>query len=53
MRLLADGLTAEQVAAKINLTRATVYFHVKNFTKKMEASSRMEAIIKAALLRMI
>ncbi|OOH80578.1 hypothetical protein BK673_06500 [Pseudomonas fluorescens] len=53
MRLLADGLTSKQVADTINVTRATVYFHVKQFTRKMNSSTRSEAIIKAALLRMI
>lgn len=53
MRLLADGLTSEQVADKIYVTRATIYFHVKQFTKKMNCSTRSEAIIKAALLKLI
>lgn len=53
MRLLADGLTSKQVADAINVTRATVYFHVKQFTRKMNSSTRSEAIIKAALLRLI
>ncbi|MDD0976784.1 helix-turn-helix domain-containing protein [Pseudomonas fontis] len=53
MRLLAGGLTSKQVADAISVTRATVYFHVKQFTRKMNASTRSEAIIKAALLRVI
>lgn len=53
LRLLADGLTSEQVADAVHVTRATIYFHVKQIMKKTDSTTRSQAITKAALLNLI
>ena len=40
---LAEGLTDDEIASKINISRNTVRFHVSNILKKTGTSSRVDA----------
>jgi DNA-binding NarL/FixJ family response regulator len=42
--LLADGLTGEEVAARLFLSSETVKTHIRNATTKLEARNRVHAI---------
>ena len=42
--MLAEGLTDDEIAAKVYISRNTVRFHVSNILKKTETASRMEAV---------
>lgn len=47
LRLLAQGLGTEAVAARLHLSAHTVRNHVRNLMSKLEAHSRMEAVVEA------
>ena len=49
--LLADGASTEAIAERLFLSPATVYSHIKNLLRKLEAHSRREAIEAAQRLR--
>lgn len=44
IQLLADGLTGEEVAARLFLSAETVKTHIRNATTKLEARNRVHAI---------
>ena len=43
LALLAHGLTNTQIGAQLNISRATVKFHVSSILSKLGAASRTEA----------
>lgn len=45
--LLAEGLTGEQIAKRLVLSPETVRTHVRNAMEKLEARTRVEAVVKA------
>lgn len=45
--LLADGLSGEEIAAKLDLSSETVRTHVRNAMEKLEARTRTEAVVRA------
>lgn len=45
--LLADGLTGEQIAKRLVLSPETVRTHIRNAMEKLEARTRVEAVVKA------
>ncbi len=47
LRWTADGKTSDQIAQILSLSPATVNFHLKNATRKLEASNRHHAAIIA------
>jgi DNA-binding NarL/FixJ family response regulator len=47
LRLLADGMRNEQVAAKLDISPLTVRTHVKKAMEKLEADTRTEAVARA------
>jgi DNA-binding NarL/FixJ family response regulator len=47
LRLLADGMRNEQVAAKLEISPLTVRTHVKKAMEKLEADTRTEAVARA------
>jgi len=53
LRLTADGMTAEQIAQRIFITKSTVNFHIKNITKKLSCKNKTQAIAKAALMSIL
>lgn len=46
LRLLMQGLSNKQIAARLNITEHTVEFHLSNAYEKLGASSRVEALLK-------
>ena len=51
--LTADALTNAQIAARLNLTEATVKRHLRNVFAKLGAVSRIDAVNKAVAARLI
>ena len=49
LQLLADGLTTTQIAERSAKSPHTVRTHVKNLYRKLDVSSRKEAVMKAEL----
>jgi len=44
---LSTGITYEQIAGNLNISKGTVRKHVENIYKKLQVNSRMEALKKA------
>ena len=53
LRLLADGLTTQQVARRLEISPRTVETHVAKLYRKLSVRSRMQAIARAAQLGLI
>ena len=51
VELLGQGASTQDIAAKLFLSPATVYSHIKNLVRKLGASSRDEAVRAAERLR--
>jgi NarL family two-component system response regulator LiaR len=47
LALLAQGLTNTQIGAHLNISRATVKFHVSSILSKLGVASRTEAVVLA------
>ena len=47
LRMLADGMRNEQVAAELSISPLTVRTHVKNAMEKLEADTRTHAVARA------
>ncbi|MFN4294539.1 MAG: LuxR C-terminal-related transcriptional regulator [Thermoflexales bacterium] len=47
LRLLAEGLSNKEIAARLGISERTVAFHVSNILQKLGAVSRTEAVVKA------
>ena len=50
---VAEGKTAQDIAAILKISEATVVFHLKNAIQKLNATNRSQAIAKAMLLGLI
>ncbi len=50
---LSDGLTTQQIAARLFISENTVKTHIRHILKKLEASNRTEAVGKATQLGLI
>lgn len=48
LRLMAHGLTNNEIAVKLFISRSTVKFHITNIEEKMGVTTRAEAIVLAA-----
>ncbi|AMB87767.1 hypothetical protein AWM79_21780 [Pseudomonas agarici] len=53
LRLTADGMTAQQIAREIFLTKAAVDYHLKIISKKMACHNKTQIIAKAALMSLL
>jgi LuxR family transcriptional activator of conjugal transfer of Ti plasmids len=53
MRLAAQGCTADETAAALDVTRRTVEFHLKNAADKMGAANKVRAVALAVARGMI
>jgi DNA-binding NarL/FixJ family response regulator len=47
LKLIRDGLRNKQIAAKLNIAEATVNFHIKNLSQKLQANDRSHALMIA------
>jgi len=47
LRLVANGLSNRGIGAQLHLSETTVKFHVRNIMRKLDATSRAEAVYKA------
>ena len=47
LRLLAAGIGTDEIAGRLNLSRATVRNHVQNLLPKLRVHSRVEAVVLA------
>jgi two-component system, NarL family, response regulator YdfI len=46
LRLLADGLTNKDIAARMNISEHTIKFHIRSILGKLGAASRTEAVTR-------
>ncbi|CAL9655702.1 DNA-binding transcriptional activator DevR_DosR [Streptomyces sp. enrichment culture] len=53
LQLLAHGLSNREIGGKLYISETTVKFHVRNIMRKMDASSRAEAVYGASKLGVI
>lgn len=53
LRLLADGLSNKEIAARLIISLATVKTHIANIYQKLEASSRTQAVARAEVLGLL
>ena len=50
LQLLPDGMTRDEIAAKLHVSSETVKMHMKNIYRKLNAKNRIEALIKAKMM---
>jgi len=53
LRLLATGITTSAIAEQLHISRTTVNNHIQHILRKLDAHSRLEAIRRAELARLI
>ena len=53
LSLIAEGLSNQEIAARLYISVRTVKFHTSNIYSKLEAESRTEAVAIARRLKMI
>jgi DNA-binding NarL/FixJ family response regulator len=53
LELLARGLSNREIGARLYVSETTVKFHVRNIMRKLEASSRAEAVYEGSKLGLI
>ncbi len=53
LRNLASGKTNAQIATGLFVTEGTVNFHLRNIFRKLGASSKHQAVLKALRMRLI
>jgi LuxR family transcriptional regulator len=53
LRLCARGLTAKQIAFRLDRSPATVMLHLKSATRKLGARNRVQAVARAAHYRLL
>jgi DNA-binding NarL/FixJ family response regulator len=47
LRLIRDGLRNKQIASELKIAEATVNFHIKNLSQKLQANDRTHAVMIA------
>jgi len=47
LRLMAEGLSNKEIALRSEMKERTVEFHVSNILRKLGATSRVEAVVRA------
>ena len=53
LKWAADGKTSWEISRLLNLSERTINFHLNNSMRKLDASNRQHALIKATLLGLI
>ena len=47
LRLVAEGMSNKEIAARLGFSERTAAFHVSNILQKLGAVSRTEAVVRA------
>ena len=50
LQLLSQGMTREEIAAKLFISAETVKMHIKNIYRKLKAKNKIDALIKASIM---
>jgi DNA-binding CsgD family transcriptional regulator len=53
LQLLADGVRAKEIAARLGLTVSTVRNHIHQLLRRLDAASQLEAVAKAGSLGLV
>jgi len=53
LRLMAEGISSRQIAAKLGISYTTVRTHIRSLGSKLGVHSKLEAIVKARELALI
>ncbi len=53
LRWTMDGRTAREVGEKLNISERTAVFHLQNAVKKLECTTKHQAVLKAMRLRLL
>lgn len=53
LKWTAEGKTSEEVALIMSITKRTVNFHINNCVAKLDASNKLHATVKAAVLGLL
>ena len=53
LQLVAQGLANKAIAARLEITEATVKFHVNSLMRKLGAQSRTDAVVRASRLGLV
>ncbi|MBI4730358.1 MAG: response regulator transcription factor [Acidobacteria bacterium] len=53
LALIAEGLTARQMARRLGVSERTIETHIANLYRKLDVRSRVQAVNRAAALRLV
>lgn len=53
LQLVAQGLANKAIAGRLDITEATVKFHVNSLMRKLDAQSRTDAVVRASRLGLV
>jgi DNA-binding NarL/FixJ family response regulator len=53
LNAVASGLTNKEIARALSISQHTVKFHLESLMRKLEVSSRAEAVSKSMRLRLL
>ena len=53
LQLVAQGLANKAIAARLEITEATVKFHVNSLMRKLGAQSRTDAVVRASRVGLV
>ena len=53
LRLLADGMRARDIGAKLGLSEATVRNHIRGVLRRLECHSQLQAVARARERRLL
>ncbi|MEW6166388.1 MAG: helix-turn-helix transcriptional regulator [Pseudomonadota bacterium] len=53
LRLLADGMTARAIAARLNIRVSTVYTYIRRIYQKLDVTTRPQAVRAAVSLGLV
>ncbi len=51
--LIAEGATANEIAARLTIAPTTTRNHIQNILRKLDANSQLDAVLKATKLGLV